>query len=236
MSLPKDTRYFVLDTETTGVNDDDRAVELGWVEIDENFQIIDQHETLLDPQRPIASAASAVHGLVLADLQDSPTIDEYFSEDDPTCFGKKITDPIVLIGHRIAFDHRFVKPYITNVVQELCTLRWARRLYPSADNHQLQTLVYELNLPRATDAHRVMSDVMTSLALCKHICERTGFSLRQLAEASEAPMELHTVPFGKHKGSTFSEVPRNYLFWMRDNLAMDLDLGHTVLHHLNKKK
>jgi len=106
-------RYLILDTETTGTDEGAKAVELGWLEIDEDFNIIDQHETLLDPQCMIAPAASAVHGLVLDDLKDSPTIEEYFSVDDPSCYGKPFTDPCVLIGHKVSFDYRFVRPTST---------------------------------------------------------------------------------------------------------------------------
>ena len=236
MTLPANTRYFALDTETTGVNDDDKVVELGWIELDADFNVLNQFETLLDPQRRIAPAASAVHGLVYEDVENSPTIEEYFSEDDPTCYGRKIDDPIVLIGHRIAFDHKFVKPYITNVVQELCTLRWARRLYPESDNHQLQTLVYALGLPRATEAHRVMSDVWTAIHLCKHICERTGMTLPQLAEASAAPMEVHTMSFGKHKGEKIQDIPMQYLRWMLDKLSLDGDMQFSVENAIQYKK
>lgn len=236
MTLPSNVRYIALDTETTGVNEDDAVVELGWIELDEEFNVLNQYETLLDPQRTIASAASAVHGLVYDDVKDSPTIGEYFSADDPSCYGHTIDDPVVLIGHRISFDHRFVKPYITNVVQELCTLRWARRLYPDADNHQLQTLVYELNLPRATEAHRVMSDIWTAIHLCKHICERTGLTLPQLAQASAEPMEIHKMSFGKHKGAEFRDIPTPYLRWMKDTLALDEDMAFTVNKHINERK
>ena len=236
MTIPENARYLFLDTETTGVNADDAVCELGWIEVDENFNWLSQFETLIDPQRSIAPAASAVHGLVLADLQDSPTIQEYFSEDAPGCYGSTITDPVVLCGHNIAFDHRFVRPYITNVVQEVCSLRWARRLYPEAGSHQLQAMVFELGLPRATAAHRVLSDVTTSLHLAKHVCERMGMNLRELAEASVAPALMSVLPFGKHKGKSFDETPAPYMRWMIENLALDIDLKFSIEQQLKKRK
>lgn len=232
---PSNARFFVADTETTGVEDDDKVVELGWVEIDEEFNIIDQHESLIDPQRSIAPEASAVHGLVLADLQNSPTIEEYFSVDDPTCYGTGIGDPIVLIGHRIGFDSRFLKPYI-NIAQELCTLRWFRRLYPDSGNHQLQTAIFALDLPRSEGAHRVMGDIMSAYYLCKHVCERTGMSLRQLADASIEPMEVAYMPFGKHKGSRLRDVPASYLKWMLNTMdGLDADLKYSAKLALGNK-
>lgn len=235
--LPDNVRYFVLDTETTGVEDDDKVVELGWVEIDSEFNVLNQRESLIDPQRVIAPEASAVHGLVLEDLQNSPTIEEFFSVDGPSCYGQKITDPVVLIGHRISFDTRFVKPYVTNIVQELCTLRWFRRLYPSSGNHQLQTAIYALGLPRSEAAHRVMGDVMSAYHLCRHICERTGLNLRELAEASAGPMEVQYIPFGKHKGEKLVDVPTGYLKWMLNTMdGLDVDLKFSAKQILNKRR
>lgn len=234
--LPSEVRYLVLDSETTGVDEDDKVVEIGWVEVDEDFNIIDQRESLIDPQRVIAPEASAVHGLVLDDLQDSPTIEEYFGLDDPACYGKPLSDPVVIIGHRVSFDTRFLKPYITNIVQELCTLRWFRRLYPDSGNHQLQTAIFALDLPRSEGAHRVMGDVMSAYHLCRHICERTGLTLRQLAEASSTPMEVSIMPFGKHKGQRLDTVPHGYLKWMLNTMdGLDADLKFSAKQILNKK-
>jgi DNA polymerase III epsilon subunit-like protein len=228
-------RYLILDTETTGTDEGAKAVELGWLEIDEDFNIIDQHETLLDPQCMIAPAASAVHGLVLDDLKDSPTIEEYFSVDDPSCYGKPFTDPCVLIGHKVSFDYRFVKAYF-NVQALLCTLLWSRRLYSDMDNAKLTTMSYALGLPRPTDAHRVLSDCTTAYYLLRHIAERTGISLPQLVEASKEPRALPTVPFGKHAGKPWHDLPAPYLRWMSDAISDDLDIVFSVNQELQRRK
>ena len=225
--LTKPLRYLVLDVESSGLGEDAKMVELGWLEIDEDFNILDERQTLLDPQCMIAPAASAIHGLTLADLRDSPTVEEYFSVDDPSCFGHAFTDPCVLIGHKISFDHRFVKDYF-NVVDLLDTLLWSRRLFPSMDNAKLTTMSYALNLPRPTDAHRVLSDCTTALHLVKHIAERTGLTLAQLVEASKEPRALPTNPIGKHAGKDWSEVPTPYLRWMKDAIKDDLDIAFSV--------
>src|SRR5437899_9776245 len=154
MSFPDNIRFFVADTETTGAGPEDKVCELGWIEVDEHFNVLSETQSLIDPQYPISPSASGIHGLTNEDVEHAPTIEEYFSVDDPSCYGKKITDPIILIGHRISFDYRFLSPYL-NVTQELCTLRWARKLYPHSDDHKLSTLMFALGLPRPEGAHRV---------------------------------------------------------------------------------
>ena len=221
--------FYFLDTETTGVDANASVCEIAFAATDENFNIVEQHQSLIDPEQHISPAASGVHGLTWDDCKASPTLAEYFSAEDPTCYGKKLAAPAVMIGHRCGFDMRFVAPYFEEPPLQLDTLRWARRLYPDSDNHQLSTLIFALNLPRSAGAHRAMADVMSAMHLCRHICERTGMTLPQLAEASQEPMEVRSVPFGKHKGTLFSQVPRSYLRWMRENMTdLDLDIVYTI--------
>lgn len=231
-----DRSYIFADTETTDASPTATVVEVGWIRTDEHFNILDTVQSLIDPQQMISPGASGIHGLVNADVQDAPTLKEYFTEDDPTCFGRLLPDNVVVIGHRISFDMRFLAPYFQSPPQELCTLRWARKLYPHADDHKLSTLIFALDLPRSAGAHRVLADVMSAYYLAQHICERTGMTLPQLAEASAEPLEIHTFPFGKHKGVPFVDVPRSYLQWaQREMKDLDGDMLYSIDLQLNKK-
>ena len=230
-------RYFVADTETTGADKTSGVVEVGFIEIDENFNIIDQQESLIDPQQPISPSASGVHGLVYDDVKDSPTLEEYFSLNAPGCYGKPLTGDVVIIGHRISFDMMFLAPHVKTLKQELCTLRWSRYLFPDSPDHKLQTLKYLLGLPREGKAHRVMADIMDAYHLTRKLCEVTGKTLRQLTDDSANPMMISICPFGKHKGQPMTQVPRSYLSWMRSNMELDVDMQFTVdsLLYGNKK-
>lgn len=223
------TRYYVIDSETTGIDTNAAACEIGFIEIDEDFNILQSQESIIDPQQLISPAASGIHGLTNKDCETYPTIAEWFSADDPSCYGKPLAGPAVLIGHKVAFDVRFLGEYVDGPFTELCSLRWARRLYPDSDNHQLSTLKFALDLPREGTAHRVMADIMATYWLTRHICDRTNMTLPQLAEASLQPMEVQTVPFGKWKGTPFAKTPRSYLRWMSENMAdLDMDTRYTL--------
>lgn len=232
-----DTRYYFIDTETTDAGPTASVCEVGWVETDADFNIVNQVESLIDPQQMISPGASGVHGLTNKDVADSPTLAEFFSADDPGCYGKPFGGSAVAIGHRVSFDLRFLGGHFETLDQDVCTLRWARKLYPHADDHKLSTLIYALDLPRSPGAHRVMADVMSAYYLAKHVCERLGGNLAYLTEASREPMEVMICPFGKHKGVAFKDIPRGYLSWMSINMKdLDQDMLYTLGLHLNKKK
>ena len=231
------THYIFLDTETTSADPDRGVCDLAFVITDEHFKVIDERESLIDPEKPISPSASGVHGLTNADCEDAPTLSEFFANpDEPSCYGGPLPGPAVIIGHRISFDTHTIGKYVDGGFTELCTLRWVRRLYPDADDHKLTTMMYALGLPRPENAHRALSDVYSAMHLCDHICERTGLSLAQLAEASKQPFELAYFPFGKHKGTAFKDVPKSYLRWARENMKdLDQDMRFTIDLHLSKK-
>lgn len=221
--------YLVGDTETTDATENRGVCEIGWVLIDENWNILETVESLIDPEKDISPAASGIHGLTYDDVKHSPTLEEFFTLSDAGCYGKRFQGPVTLIGHRIGFDRPAFEPYIDGEVFELDTLRYVRKLYPDADNHQLSTMKFQLNLPKdAGAAHRVLADVMVTYHLAKHISERMNLTLPQLAEHARQPMLIKTLPFGKHKGQPISEVPKSYLSWMKREMQLDFDTQHTI--------
>lgn len=228
--------YIFLDTETTDATPDRGVVEVGVVITDSNFNVLREAQSLIDPQKLISPSASGVHGLTNKDVEDAPTLDEYFS-DNEECFGGPLPGPAAIIGHRISFDTHTIGRFVQEGFVEVCTLRWARKLYPHADDHKLSTLIFSLDLPRSAGAHQALADVYSALYLTKHICDRTGMSLPELVEASKEPMEVLTLPFGKHKGSSFMDVPPSYLEWMlREMKDLDGDLKYSINLALQKKK
>ena len=234
------TRYILADTETGGLTVEDGVVEVGWVELDQDANIIDQRESLIDPGTGfICPSASGVHDITIDMVQDKPTLDEFFSLPDAGCYGEPlIADRLLIAGHRVGFDHKFLAPYLqAPAVDQICTLRWARHLWPESPDHKLSTLKYALGLRKdAGDAHRVMSDIMVTYDLLRLILSTLNVSLDELAELSKQPLLLHRVPFGKYRGEHPKGVPHTYWRWALNNIEdMDQDLKHTAEHYLAKR-
>jgi len=149
-----------------------------------------------------------------------PTMHEFFYEmlGDPFGYGD-----ILFCAHNAAYDLPMVKPHIGNLVGTLCTLKLARRIYPDAENHKLQTLRYTFGLD-AGDAHRAMGDVVATHALLKQMVRDTSMGVLDLHAWVNQPQVVDTINFGKHKGCKLKDLPKNYVTWLLglDNLDDDL--------------
>ncbi len=156
--MSDELRFIVADTETTGPTPADRVVELAWVELDADLQVIDRQHSLIDPQRPISASASGVHGITADMITEQPTLDEFFD----VIYGTYLTGNVVFCAHNAQFDLRYLGPYIPHLSAEVCTLRLARKYFPACENHKLSTLMYELGLVRGT-SHRADGDVDTTV-------------------------------------------------------------------------
>ena len=109
----------------------------------------------------------------------------------------------------------------------LDTLRLSRRYFPEAQNHKLQTLRYTFGLD-AGAAHSAAGDVRVLHHLTRVLVEKSGMSLAELFTDSKAPLFVHRAPFGKHKGKLMTDVPLDYLRWMKGLDNLDPDLAYTI--------
>jgi len=139
-------------------------------------------------------------------------------------------EPLILIGHNIRFDRRFLDKYLPTVVGSLCTLRLARRLLPTAEEYKLTTLKHQFGLSHG-EAHRALGDVETCyslLRLCVDVSEKT---LDELVAEETKPRVLDPFPFGKHKGKSLRQVPRSYAEWALEGgmTDIDMDVKHTLM-------
>lgn len=67
-------RIVVIDTETTGVCNTDRIVEIALVTMSLDGDIMESYDTLIHPQRDVS--ASFIHGITVSMVQSAPTFEE----------------------------------------------------------------------------------------------------------------------------------------------------------------
>ena len=164
-------RYAIVDLETTGFSPtNDRVVEMACVVL-EHRRIVDTWSTLVDPEIPIPSYATRVHGITDADVAGAPS----FALAQRTLH--RHCRDATIVAHNAAFDLSFLPKL--RPLRSLCTVRLARRAFPNAPNYKNQTLRMYLNLDRdpalaAYAAHRALADAMVTAQILLHCLDVLG--------------------------------------------------------------
>lgn len=213
----------LLDVETTGVSHKtDAVVEVAWIEVNSDLEIIDRDMSLIDPQRPIPSSAAAIHGITDRMVAGAPTLSEYFED---ILQGVMRREPVTFVAHCAAFDWGFTSKHFHPDSRQICTLKLARRLYQDAANHKLGTLAYEFDLiDPSLRLHSAESDLTVLLGLLKRMVEDTGLDIDGLHALSLAPNPNEKIGFGKHRGTKLKDLPKDYVHWLLTKADIDADL------------
>lgn len=214
-------RYFIGDTETTGLKRA-KVVELAFIEIDpETMEIMQSWESLIDPEIPIEPGAQAIHGITAEMVADAPTIEEYVS----VILGSRFEEPCVLAGHNVQFDKPFFEP-VMRIEQTFCSLALCRRLFPTGPaNHKLGTMKAYLELEGGPE-HRAMGDVLTVHQMLRKLLPTTGKTLLQHLQVPAHT--VYTMPWGDHQGKALMDVPLQYRTWLL-SINIDADLRRSLM-------
>lgn len=217
-------KFIIGDTETTGGPDPQGVCEIAWIEVDADFQVIERVSSLIDPQKRVYASAIGIHGIYPEELVDAPTISEFFNELYPGHFSH---EPVVLVGHKVAFDEQFFRPFIPDLTT-ICTLRLARRFLLDAEDYKLSTLKAQYRLDGGT-SHRALGDCETCLSLLKLIQRQEDRPVFALHREAQKPILVEKMPFGKHKDQPIKSIDKSYIRWALANLKeLDIDLKYTL--------
>ncbi|MCL6594540.1 MAG: DUF3820 family protein [Alicyclobacillus sp.] len=232
MACLSDTRFVVIDTETTGLPPHGRVVEIALVETGLRSAPKMLFSTLIHPGCSIPPEASAVHHITDRDVVDKPMLDEVW----PKVLQQ--VDGAILVAHNAEFDRGMLpetgRPW-------LCSKRFAQHLWPDAPNFQNQTLRYWLGIDIDVGLpHRAMGDAVVTAhvfqrELATYLTRGYEDDLTALLSFVEGPVEVRTMPFGKHRGQPLEEVPGDYLHWVLENFQrLDADLEWSIRRVLGK--
>lgn len=212
----------ILDTETTGIGEEDKVIEFACTSIIPHLTLADIDDVSIadarfSSDRAISFGAMATHHIIdadLAGLRPFPGFDE----------SRGI---VYIIAHNVDFDWRMIKE---PKVLRICTLALARWLWPDLDSHSLGALVYYLSADKAEArsrlraAHSAKADVESLLdivlpailARLPHV--KTWPDLWDASEIARIPT---IMPFGKHYKTPIAEVPSGYKRWLLDQPDVD---------------
>jgi exodeoxyribonuclease X len=223
--------FIFLDTETTGTDADDRLCQIAFKT--ENGQSTNE---LFNPGKPISIEAMSVHHITNEMIQNKPVFYE-----SPTWQNlKEMLDDekAVMVAHNARFDEGMLIKENIHPQKTICTLKLARFLDNEGKipQYNLQYLRYFLNLNVDATPHDALGDMLVLEALFGRINAKMvelygDDALHRMIEVTQNPILIPRMPFGKHKGQKFDEIPIDYLQWLSET-DLDEDMEYTVKHHL----
>jgi DNA polymerase III epsilon subunit-like protein len=199
------------DFETTGLNihskvKPDKIIQFMFL----NASSQEYYSSFVNPNKNIPPKVVSLTGLTNDDVSTYKTIDHYI----PLIVDFiGTTEPVFLIGHNCdSFDKIILLNEVKNCNLTvpsnwhfIDTLKLARNLLPDLENHKLDTLRAHFSLS-TVNSHLASKDVLDLEKIYKEIAKnKTPWELLDLSKKFSQIM-----PFGKHKGEHFRNIPANY--------------------------
>ena len=206
----------ILDTETHTLNGQPIEIAYAPVEVFEHKISLDKSrlfDQLYSCDEAISYAAMAVHHILESDIQDQPHYSTF----------RLPNETIYMIGHNIDYDIRAIQKcgVDTSHIKAICSLALARRVWPEAEAHNISALIYmitkgsEKAREMIRKAHRADMDIILTANILMHIVHQLKInSIEELYAASEDARIPRTLNFGKHRGTTISALPADYVQWL----------------------
>lgn len=235
MKLLKNEIFVCIDCEMTGLDlEKDRIIEVAATTFTIDT-IIDSFSSLVNPQYPISAESLSIHKITEEMVVHSPKIEEVL----PSLLA--LMDRYHIVGHGVSFDIEMIKKAAERasinttigIRPSIDTLRLAR-YYGDSPSNSLINLAKHFNIP-FDESHRALADVQANIEVFRHLVRRRFNTLEQLLELLSRPIQMKTMPLGKHKGRPFDEIPLQYLQWMV-HMDFDQDLLYSVKQELKRRK
>ncbi len=162
-------KYAIIDIETTGGNPSrDKITEIAIV-IHDGEQVIDQFESLINPERYIPAGITELTGITQEMVDQAPKFYEVARQI------VELTQGAVFVAHNVRFDYGFIKKEFSRLGyaytrKQLCTVRMSRKTFPGLRSYSLGNLIHHFNIS-IDQRHRAMGDAKATVQLFEYILE-----------------------------------------------------------------
>lgn len=213
-------KLIFLDTETTGIDDDARLVQLSYSVYGTDTRL----DALYTPPVPISIGAMATHHITPRMLVGRPS----FAESGDREVLQQLLAGHVLVAHHAPYDIHILRNEGVDTPHWIDTCRVAHHLFPDLESHGLQYLRYYFEMDIEARAHDATGDIL----VLEHVFHRLADELRRqqpalqgddralvqrMAQMSQEPVLLRLMKYGKYKGKPVADVvvsDRSYAEWM----------------------
>jgi len=215
-------RFRVVDIETAG-GDPAEILEIAAVDVvktGDGWVAGPPRARMFRPSGPISFHTMAIHHITPADIPagagpcSRDALAEFLGADEQIdC----------LVAHNADFERRHIRDGAPADIPWLCTVRAARAVWPDAPGYANQVLRYWRGLqldPRlAMPPHRAAPDAWVTAHILIDLLNTCSPEDLLIRQHDAAP--LRTVPFGRHRGRNWSDVPTDYLDWILSRKDMN---------------
>lgn len=165
--------YVVVDVETTGgaCERGHRITEVCAVRVSGDGAITGEYATLVNPERPIPPAITALTRITQEMVEAAPRFEEIA---EPF---RGFLQGAVFVAHNAAFDWRFVGHEMLRVgepaptARVLCTVRLARKLVPEVSRRSLDALAWYFGVENEA-RHRAWGDARATAIILRRLLDR----------------------------------------------------------------
>lgn len=151
-------KYVVVDIETTGGKPSGNAItEIGVVHV-EHGRAVFQWSSLVRPDRAIPHNIQVLTGITNEMVENAPTFEALVPELE------QVLDGDIFVAHSVNFDYSFIEAAFKSVgrswrMDKLCTVKYARAMFPELGRYSLAHLSRELGVEN-DQPHRALSDAL----------------------------------------------------------------------------
>ncbi len=203
-----------LDLETTGSKAGrDRVIEIGLIQY-LNGKVINEYETLVNPECVIPDMITGITGIRNSDVVDAPLFKSIALK-----LYELIEDTIV-VAHNVSFDYSFLRAEFAKLEVNLnndilCSVKLSKDLYPHFKKHSLDSIIDRFNLTcerrhRALDDAKIISNFIQ--------CAVNDFSFEKVSTAFRKNLKVINLP-SKLSHKDLNKLPSSFGVYTFENEA-----------------
>ena len=212
----------VVDIETTGGRPSGNDItEIGIVHV-QNKKIVHQWSSLVKPDSSIPNNIQALTGISDEMVEHAPK----FQSLIPLL--QKQLEGDVFVAHSVNFDYSFIERAFRECdvawrMDKLCTIKYARKVFPEVGRYSLANLARELQVSN-NNPHRALSDALCAAEVLIH-CLHGDYDQKMLHNPKTGLLQRIQIPDNLPR-EQYDNLPKAYgIYEFKDAQGKSLYIG-----------
>lgn len=196
--------YAIVDIETTGGAASRSSICEVAIIIHDGEKVVKEYQSLINPERPIPSTLTAIHGINDFMVADAPK----FYEEAKTIH--ELLEGNIFVAHSVNFDYSFIKAAFQDLgydlkLKKLCTVRLSRKIFPGLKSYSLGIICENRGII-INDRHRAYGDAIATAHLFTQLVQNDTNDVIQTSLKNNATVA--NIPDNLER-KVFDELPQS---------------------------